>query len=85
MLLRFWDLIPTENREEAFLIFGTDSGKITSVYVLAAEVVAVEEHELDPVALVQRHQADEQQQDGAQTSGQLHRVHQLGWKTRRGG
>lgn len=51
--------------------------KLTSIYVLTPKVVSVEEHEFDPVALVQRHQADQQQEDGAQTSGQLHRVHQL--------
>lgn len=51
---------------------------LTSIYILATKVVPVEKHELDPVALVQRHQADQQQQDGAETSGQLHRVHQLG-------
>lgn len=50
---------------------------LTSIYILTPKVVSVEEHELDPVALVQRHQADQQQEDGAQTSGQLHRVHQL--------
>lgn len=55
---------------------------LTSVHVLAAEVVPVEEHQLDPVALVERHQADEQQQDGSQTSGQLHRVHELCWRSR---
>ena len=48
-------------------------------------MVPVEEHELDPVALVQRHQADEQQQDGSQAAGQLHRVHQLGYNTGRQG
>lgn len=52
---------------------------LTSIYILTPKVVSVEEHELDPVALVQRHQADQQQEDGAQTSGQLHRVHQLCW------
>lgn len=51
---------------------------LTSVYILTAEVASVEEHELNSVALVERHQADEQHQDGSQTSGQLHRVHQLG-------
>lgn len=50
---------------------------LTSIYILTAEVVPVEEHELNPVALVQRHQTDQQYQDGSQTSGQLHRVHQL--------
>lgn len=50
---------------------------LTSIYILAAKVVPVEEHELNPVALVQRHQTDEQHQDGSQTSGQLHCVHQL--------
>lgn len=50
---------------------------LTSIYILTPEVVSVEEHEFDAVALVQRHQADQQQEDGAQTSGQLHRVHQL--------
>ena len=52
---------------------------LTSIYILAAKVVPVEEHEFDPVALVQGHQADEQQQDGAQAAGQLHRIHQLRW------
>jgi len=41
-------------------------------------VVPVEEHELDAVTLVDGHQADEEQQDGAQTPRQLHGVHQLG-------
>lgn len=50
---------------------------LTSVCILTPKVVSVEEHELDPVALVQCHQADQQQEDGTQTSGQLHRVHQL--------
>lgn len=50
---------------------------LTSIYVLTPKVVSVEKHEFDAVALVQGHQADQQQEDGAQTSGQLHRVHQL--------
>lgn len=57
---------------------------LTSVDVVAAKVVAIEEHELDPVALVEGHQADQQQQDGAQASRQLHRVHQLSWEGYRG-
>lgn len=58
---------------------GIFSSHLTSIYILAAKVVPVEEHELDPVALVQSHEADQQQQDGSQTSGQLHRVHELCW------
>lgn len=50
---------------------------LTSIYILTPKVVSVEEHEFDPVALVQRDQADQQQEDGPQPSGQLHRVHQL--------
>lgn len=50
---------------------------LTSIYILTPKVISVEEHEFDPVALVQRHQANQQQEDSAQTSGQLHRVHQL--------
>lgn len=53
---------------------------LTSVDVVAAEVVAIEKHELDPVALVEGHQADQQQQDGAQATRQLHSVHQLSWE-----
>lgn len=51
---------------------------LTSVYILAAKVVPVKKHDLDPVALVESDKEDEQHQDGPQTARQLHRVHQLG-------
>lgn len=88
-----WDLIPTVQRKDALENIrhtaNTDYGRLlysskvnhlwhlTSVYILTTKVVPVEEHELDPVALVQCHQTNQQHQDGSQTSGQLHCVHQL--------
>lgn len=57
-----------------------ERGLLTSIHVVAAKVVPVEEHELNPVALVEGHQTHQQQQDHAQAPGQLHRVHQLCWR-----
>lgn len=64
-------------KEVKSAVWWAERVSLTSVDVVAAEVVPVKEHELDPVALVESRQADQQQQDGTQASRQLHHVHQL--------